>query len=256
MDSGPLLDFDFPATTLALVAITFLVAGFVKGVVGVGFPTIAVGVMTAVIGLQPALTLAVIPAVTSNVFQALSGDHLRELFARFWKFFLAAVIFTWVGVLIVVKTSHPLLPLVLAASLIVQSAFSLANYRPVIPARRETLLSPLLGAATGVIMGLTGSGSIPSVYYFDALGLDRNRLVQTMGMLFLTLTLALGISLFERAAYDGHMFAISLAGIVPTVIGLFAGQRLRHKMPETMFRKALYLALMGLGFVIVFRTLA
>lgn len=215
IESGLADALGFPPATLALIGVTLLVAGFVKGVVGVGFPTIAVGVMTAVIGLQPALTLAVIPAVASNVWQALSGRHLLELLQRFWKFFIAATLFTWVGVLIVVKTAHPLLPLVLAASLIVQSTLSLANIRPTIPARSETLLSPLLGAATGVIMGLTGSGSIPSVYYFDALGLDRDRMVQTMGILFLMLTMALGASLAERAAYDGHMFVISLAGWCP-----------------------------------------
>ena len=98
---------DFPPHILALVAGTFLIAGFVKGVVGMGFPTISVGVMTAAIGLQPALTLAVIPAIATNVWQALSGGHLGELLRRFWLFFLFAIVFTWVGVAIVVQFAHP-----------------------------------------------------------------------------------------------------------------------------------------------------
>lgn len=247
--------FDFPPHLIALVAATFLVAGFVKGVVGMGFPTISVGVMTAAIGLQPALTLAVIPAIATNVWQALSGGHLSELLRRFWLFFLSAVLFTWVGVAIVVQFAHPLLPLVLAVSLIAHSGLSLAKIKPTIPATGETWLSPALGAVTGVIMGLTGSGTVPSVYYFDALGLDRHRLVQTMGILFLTLTIALGVSLAGQKAYDMHMLALSITGLVPTAIGLYAGQHLRHRMSETVFRRTLYVALMALGLVIIFRTL-
>ena len=136
--------FDFPPHLIALVAATFLVAGFVKGVVGMGFPTISVGVMTAAIGLQPALTLAVIPAIATNVWQALSGGHLSELLRRFWLFFLFAIVFTWVGVAIVVQFAHPLLPLVLAVSLIAHSGLSLAKIKPTIPATGETWLSPAL----------------------------------------------------------------------------------------------------------------
>ncbi|MCB1479404.1 MAG: sulfite exporter TauE/SafE family protein [Tepidamorphaceae bacterium] len=245
---------DFPPHILALVAGTFLIAGFVKGVVGMGFPTISVGVMTAAIGLQPALTLAVIPAIATNVWQALSGGHLGELLRRFWLFFLSAVAFTWVGVAIVVQFAHPLLPLVLAVSLILHSGLSLAKIKPTIPAAGETWLSPALGAITGVLMGLTGSGTVPSVYYFDALGLDRYRLVQTLGILFLTLTIALGVSLAGQKAYDMHMLTLSIAGLVPTTIGLYAGQHLRHRMSETAFRRTLYVALMVLGVVIIFRT--
>lgn len=247
--------FDFPPHILVLVALTFLVAGFVKGVVGVGFPTISVGVMTATIGLQPALALVVAPAIVTNIWQAFTGGQFKPLMQRLWPFYLTAGLFTWVGVALVVITNHPLLPLVLAASLILHSVLSLAKVKLPIPATRERLLSPTLGAVTGILMGLTGSGTVPSVYYFDALGLNRHQFVQGIGILFLALTVALGLSLAERNAYDTHMVALSVAGLVPSIAGVYVGQLLRHRMSEPVFKKTLYLAILALGMVILVRTI-
>ena len=243
------------AENLALVALTFLVAGFVKGIVGLGLPTISVGVMTATIGLQPALALVVAPAIATNLWQGLSGGHFRELLRRHWPFFLAATLCTWIGVAIVVWAASPLLPLVLATSLILHSSLSLMKVRLPMPSGGGHALGVVMGGATGVLMGMTGSGSVPSVYYLDTLGLDRNRFVQAMGILFVLLTAALGASLAERSAFDPHMIWLSIGALLPTFFGVYAGQRLRRRMSETAFRKTLYLSLMALGVVIIVRTL-
>ena len=65
-----------------IASIAFVLAGFVKGVLGFGFPIIALIVLTLSLGLLDALALIIVPTLITNVWQALSGPYLREIFGR------------------------------------------------------------------------------------------------------------------------------------------------------------------------------
>ena len=66
------------AENLALVALTFLVAGFVKGIVGLGLPTIVLGVLTTTYGITPAIAMMLVPSLVTNAIQDLPGiGHLE-----------------------------------------------------------------------------------------------------------------------------------------------------------------------------------
>lgn len=82
---------------LAIAAIAFTLAGFVKGVVGFGFPVINLIILTLTIGLLDALAIIVIPTIVTNVWQALSGPYLKSIVKRMWLYFLTAVIFIWLA---------------------------------------------------------------------------------------------------------------------------------------------------------------
>lgn len=83
--------------TLTLIAAVFLLAGFIKGVIGLGLPTVSLGLLTAVIGLQPAMVLLIVPSFITNVWQALAGGHARAVLLRIWPFLLAAPATIWIG---------------------------------------------------------------------------------------------------------------------------------------------------------------
>ncbi|MEC7656167.1 MAG: sulfite exporter TauE/SafE family protein, partial [Pseudomonadota bacterium] len=46
--------------SVAIVAAVLLLAGFVKGVVGLGLPTVSLGLLTAVFGLKAAIALMLV----------------------------------------------------------------------------------------------------------------------------------------------------------------------------------------------------
>lgn len=55
------------ATQAAFIGLTFLLAGFVKGVVGLGLPTVAVGMLGLVMPPAQAAALLVAPSMVTNV---------------------------------------------------------------------------------------------------------------------------------------------------------------------------------------------
>ena len=71
-------------TLLFFVAAIFLLAGFVKGMIGMGLPTVAVGLLGLMMTPSQAAAILIVPSLVTNVWQALAGGHLRAVAARLW----------------------------------------------------------------------------------------------------------------------------------------------------------------------------
>src|SRR5688500_12206198 len=69
---------------LVLVTATFLLAGFVKGVVGLGLPTIAMGLLSLAVAPAEAAVLLIVPSLVTNVWQLVAGPRVGALLRRLW----------------------------------------------------------------------------------------------------------------------------------------------------------------------------
>ena len=58
---------------LLAVALAFCLAGFVKGVLGLGLPTLAMGLLALVMAPAEAAALLVLPSLVTNIWQLLFG---------------------------------------------------------------------------------------------------------------------------------------------------------------------------------------
>ena len=96
-----------------IVGVTFFLAGLTKGVIGLGLPTVSLAVLTAFFGLKDAIPLILIPSLVTNLLQAFSGPHLKELIKRFWSLLLAGVTGIFAVSEAFVNSSSELLSLIL-----------------------------------------------------------------------------------------------------------------------------------------------
>ena len=84
-------------TTTILIVVTFLIAGTVKGVIGLGLPTVSLALLTVAIDLPTAMALLLLPSFVTNLWQALAGGHARLILQRLWPFLLLATVTVWIG---------------------------------------------------------------------------------------------------------------------------------------------------------------
>ena len=222
--------------TLAVVALTFLLAGLVKGVIGLGLPTISLALLTAAIGLPQAMALLLVPSFVTNLWQALVGGNGRAILRRLWPFLA-------------------LLSALLGLLLVVYALASLGGWRLEVRRAQEPWLGPLLGTVNGVLTGMTGSFVVPGVLYLQALGLPRDVLVQAMGILFTVSTAALAAALGTNRLLSAELGIVSTAAVLPAILGMVLGQRLRLGLHERRFRAVFFLALLALGGYIILRSL-
>ena len=73
---------------------TFLAAGLVKGVTGMGLPTVAMGLLGTVMPPAAAAAILVVPSFVTNLWQLFSGPALGPLLRRLWPMMLCIVIGT------------------------------------------------------------------------------------------------------------------------------------------------------------------
>lgn len=245
----------FDAVTLGLVTLTFLIAGSVKGVIGLGLPTVSLALLTVTIGLQPAMALLLMPSFATNVWQAFVGGNGRVLVVRLWPLLLLATVTVWIGATALTRVDVALLSALLGALVAIYSLIGLAHPEISIPRRWEGWAGPIVGTANGVLTGMTGSFVFPGVLYLQAIGLPRDMLIQAMGMLFTASTVALGVSLGGQSLLTFELGIVSIVAVLPAIIGMLLGRRLRNNLSEALFRRVFFLALLALGLYIIARSL-
>jgi uncharacterized membrane protein YfcA len=238
---------------VALILGTFFLAGVAKGIVGFGLPVVALALLANTIGLKAAIALITVPGVTMNIWQAAAGGNFKSIVRRIWALLLAACACIWFGVGILSAADGRLVSGLLGLLLVLYASCSLARAQFTPPRAWEPWLSPLVGALSGVAYGLTGSLMVPGVIYLQALGFDRNMLVQSLGITFLLTTSALALSLAEHNLLGADLGLLSALALVPASIGMLAGQRYRHRLSEELFRKVFFWALLLAGLYMMIR---
>ncbi len=233
--------------TVVMVSATFLVAGAVKGVIGLGLPTVSLALLAVVVGLPEAMGLLLVPSFATNLWQAWVGDQGRAILRRLWPFLAMATVTVWLGAAALTRVDVSVLSGLLGLLLMVYGAASLGGYRWTITARREAWAGPVAGAVNGTLTGMTGTFVVPSVMYLQSLGLGRDMLVQAMGMLFLASTAALAVALQGNGLLTIEVGALSTAALLPALVGMIVGQRIRRNLSKQRFRRVFFVSLLVVG---------
>jgi len=70
-------------------------------------------------------------------------------------------------------------------------------------------------------------------------------------MLFTASTLALAVALQQANFLTVEHGVLSFAAVLPAIIGMVLGQRIRKNLSEQLFRKVFFIALLMLGVYII-----
>ena len=241
---------------LLIVALALTLAGTIKGVVGFGIQVVGLALLTLALDLLSAMAIMLLPAVATNVWQALYGAARRRLLRRLRSFLLAVFGAVFVGALALSRVQLTSLVALLGLVLVVYALLGLSDYRASVPARAEAWLGPLFGAANGLLMGMTGSSVVPGTLYLQALGLDRDALVQAMGMLYMAAALALMLAMSSYRLLNLELFLYSACAVPPALFGMWLGGRIRRRLGELHFQRVFFVGLLLLGAYLLVKSYA
>ncbi len=232
---------------LAFVLAVFALAGFAKGVIGLGLPTISMGLLAVVLSPLEAAALLILPSLVTNVWQMLDGPHFRPLLRRLWPLNLGVCLGTWAGAAFLSGLGGPYGALALGIALMAYAVSGLAALKLTVPTGAERWMGPLVGASTGAITAATGVFVIPAVPYLQAIGLTKDELVQALGLSFTVSTLALAVTLAGSASLGPGLAWPSVAGVAVALVGMRLGQAVRARLSPATFRLWFFAGLLTLG---------
>ncbi|MGJ7547278.1 sulfite exporter TauE/SafE family protein [Pseudomonas alloputida] len=235
-----------PALTL-LVVTTFLLAGAVKGVIGLGLPTIAMGLLGLAMPPAQAAALLIVPSTLTNLWQLAAGGHLPALLRRLGPMLAMIFVGTLLGSVWLGIDSGPWAVHALGAALVIYALYGLAGPALRVAPEREGWLGPICGLVTGLVTAATGVFVMPAVPYLQSLGLSRDEMIQALGLSFTVSTLALAVGLAGQDVLGGQALGASLLMLAPALLGMLAGQWLRQRISAALFKRCFFIGLAALG---------
>lgn len=238
---------------LSFIAVVFLLAGLVKGTIGLGLPAVSMGLLTMMISPFQAASLLIVPSMVTNIWQLCAEGQVLRVLQRFWSLLLGIIIGSIWSIFPRLGQSDFNSEVLLGGMLLLYGLYGLAAKQIPNLSRYAAVLSPLMGYLGGALTVATGVVVIPVVPYLQSLHLQRDDLVQSLGMAFTVSTACLAIFLQQNPV--DHLpidYVWSVMALVPALLGMWLGTRIRYRIAEQKFRKVFFLGLMMLGGYMLF----
>lgn len=233
--------------TLLLCTLIFVLAGLTKGVLGLGLPTVAMSLLALLMTPAEAAALLLIPSLLTNVWQFCAGPAPWQSVKRLLPLQLALVPGTLLSIPLLTGSDSAGLAAALGAVLVAYGLIGWTGWRLPVPDRHEGKIAPLVGFVTGLITGMTGVFVLPAVPYLQSLALDKERLIEALGLTFTVASLALLIGLWWQDALAIERLGASSLLLLPALLGMWVGQRVRQGLDEQLFRRLFFGGLLLLG---------
>jgi uncharacterized membrane protein YfcA len=198
-----------------------------------------------------AASLLVVPTVVTNIWQLYAGPRIGAVTRRFATMMVAICAGVPLGIGLLTHGTYA--TAVLGAVLMAYGAIGLIAPHFAIPDRAERWCSPLVGLVTGAVTGATGVGAIPLAPYLSSLDLEKEEMIQALGLAFTVSMLVLAVGLALEGKFHTGVAGGSLLALLPALAGMALGQRIRERMSAEVFRRWFFAGLLALGVYMVVR---
>jgi uncharacterized protein len=232
---------------LLFIAAAFLLAGFIKGVIGLGLPTVSMGLLAVAMPPSQALAIVIVPALVTNIWQTFVGPYLRDIIRRLWPLMAGTAIGIWMNAGMLTGPYARYGTIVLGALLVIYATIGLRNFAFSVASRDEKWVGGIVGLITGAISAATGVQVIPSMPFMQAIGMEKDELVQALGVYFTVATAGLAFNLTSAGLLNAATALPGAIAMVTAFAGMFIGQALRSRMRPDTFRRWFLIAMILLG---------
>jgi hypothetical protein len=232
---------------LLLIAAAFLLAGFIKGAIGLGLPTVSMGLLAVTMQPSHALAIVIVPAVVTNIWQTFVGPYLRDIVRRLWPLMVGTVIGIRLNAGMLTGPYARYGTIVLGVLLVIYAIVGLSKFSFHVGRSHEKWIGGIVGVITGLVSAATGVQVIPSMPFLQAIGMEKDELVQALGVFFTVATLALAFNLTSAGLLSAATALPGAVAMAAAFTGMFIGQAVRSRLEPEAFRRWFLIAMIFLG---------
>ena len=242
--------------SLLAIAAVLVLAGFVKGVIGLGLPTVSIGLLATQMPPAHALAIVIVPTIVTNIWQTLGGPYLLDIVKRLWPLMIGVCVGIWSGAGLMSGPYAVYGTIVLGVLLVIYAAIGLAKLRFHVTRSHEKWVGGIVGLITGIVSAATGVQVIPSMPFMQAVGMEKDELVQALGVFFTVATLALSYNLTGAGLLTRGTVLPAVVATVGAFAGMAIGQFTRSRLSADAFRRRFLIAMGLLGLYLTAGALA
>jgi uncharacterized protein len=239
-------------TQLAVIWLIVFVAGFVRGLTGVGLAVVLVPLVNLVLPPERTVLLAVLIGCLAGLmgYRSAWRNVDRSLVMTITAATIAATPF---GLFLLFQTPEHVARLAIAAIAMLAFIVIISPRAPLPPSGK--LPAILTGLLTGLIGAFAAIPGPPVIYYFVRKDVPASVTRDSLIVIFLWAPLAVALLALALGKLDWQLAGLALACFLPLAIANAIGARFFGKVPESQWR-VLVVALIALSAIgAVFRVL-
>ena len=234
-------------TAIVVAGSGLFLAGMLKGTTGLGYSSCALPFLVPIVGIKAAISILIIPVLTSNLQVVFTAGHFSETVKRFLHLYLSMIPGIGIGIFALNALDARISGAFLGLVIVAYAVFAILRPPWQLTSLAEKKLQIPVGILNGFVTGLTGSQVMPLFPYIMSLGLDANRLVQAINVAVTLATVILALGLFSIGAITTGSAFLSAMAIVPAMAGVSLGSCLRSYIPIAHFRLLVLAVLFAMG---------
>ena len=236
---------------LALLGGVFLLAGTVKGFLGIGLPAAAMALLTLFLPPTEAIPLLWLPIVATNFLQFQRTPDKARIAREYWLFAVLIAASIFATAMFIASYPTALLTVTIGVAMVVFSLNLLLGIKLNIGPGKVWHL--VFGLISGVLGGMSSIWSPPVAMYLVARNVPKEVFIGATGFLFLAGSVPLGLGQVVAGILTVPVLLKSLIGLGVVLVGYQIGEFLRHRVSQRYFRTAVLVAflLMGLRLIVI-----
>lgn len=227
-----------------------LLAAFVHGAFGFGFPLVATPLLALFMDLRAAVLLTLVPTVTINLVSILGERHWREALRTFWPIPAFTVVGSLIGTQVLLTVDPEPFRLLLALVLVGYLA-SHRLHQSDRERRAPGWVLALFGLCLGLLAGLVNVFAPLIVMFALYTRMAPALMVATFNLSFITSKSGQIAGFVINDAFDPAVLKSSLLVLPLVLASLWLGIRLRRRIHGDAYRRMLRGALWVIAVVLI-----
>jgi uncharacterized membrane protein YfcA len=242
--------------TQIIVGMALLIAAFVKGATGLGFPLIATPTVALLLDIRTAITILILPNLFMDSAQVIRGGFPYEVFRRLASLIVPTVVGVFLGTMVLVKLPLWMLNLCLGFMVLVFVFANMLKLSFTVSLHAEKVLSPLCGFLSGFLNGMTNAAGPTLAIYLYSLKLEKRAFVKSIATIFIVTKISQLVAISTWDLFNWVTITLSLKVLLFTLTGFYAGIKAQDRVNQQTFNRGLLVLLFVIGFALVWRALA
>jgi uncharacterized protein len=235
------------ANIIAAVVCSLIVAGFLKGIIGVGMPVVALPLLSLFIDIKSAAMLLSMPLIFSNLPQALEGRKTGRCLMQLMPVILGMIPGLFLGVRLLLALDAGVAKIIAGLVLIVVGGITLLAPKLQLQSRLILPTGITFGFFGGVLGGVAAMSG-PLVFIFLlAKGLRGKAFTKEASMYLVVSSILLAILLTASRQFSWLDVSVSTAAMLPVALGMYVGQHMRDKIAPETFKRLVLVAVIAAG---------
>lgn len=240
---------------ILLLVVIFSFGGFVKGLLGIGFPALLIGLLTFFYEPRQAVAMILLAIMLTNIRQAMVGGGVLAIIRQFWLYSALSMSVIFVVAIAGQNVAVPVLSVFVGIAMTLFAVTSLWVQMPKLPQKLDFPAQGLAGVGSGVLGGLTAIWGPPLAVYLMSLRLPRDYFIQVLGVLFAAQSIPLTLGFIAAGDLTLDIAPVTIGALLPAFAGMFLGEKLRNRIDTQLFFRLFLLAFLLLGLNLIRRGL-